>query len=132
MQHLRMTESQAAAHQARVGAGVVAPVAVVEKPRKYNNIPTEVDGILFGSRKEAKRYGELILLQQSGQIRGLSCHDRYSLDVNGVHICDYECDFAYWRGDVRCLEDTKGVRTPAFKLKALLILAIYGVRVIEL
>ena len=42
----------------------------MKKPRKskYGNIKTRVDGILFDSKKEAKRYLELKLLEKAGRI----------------------------------------------------------------
>lgn len=144
-----MTDDEYATHQRRVAAdrermqmiplpsGVsmvrIDPsnLSVTPRPRKYRNIPTEVDGITFGSRKEAKRYRELVLLQQSGAIRGLTHHNRYSLVVNGIDIGDYEDDFAYWRDDRLVIEDSKGVRTPVFKMKKQLMLALYAVEVIE-
>ena len=98
---------------------------------KYRNIETVVDNIKFASRKEAKRYRGLVLLQQKGEIRGLDLQQAYSIDINGVHICDYIADFAYWLGEARILEDTKGMRTPAFAIKAKLMKAVYGVTVIE-
>jgi hypothetical protein len=41
------------------------------KPRKYHNIPCDVNGIHFDSKREAARYEELLLLQKSGAISGL-------------------------------------------------------------
>ncbi len=35
---------------------------------KFHAIRTELDGIKFASKKEAKRYKELVLLQQKGDI----------------------------------------------------------------
>lgn len=38
---------------------------------KYSAIKTTVDGITFDSLKEARRYGELKLLEKAGEIRNL-------------------------------------------------------------
>ena len=38
---------------------------------KYGNKKTVVDGITFDSRKEAKRYQELKLLEKAGEIKDL-------------------------------------------------------------
>lgn len=38
---------------------------------KYGAIPTTVDGIRFDSLKEARRWGELRLLEKAGEIRNL-------------------------------------------------------------
>jgi hypothetical protein len=41
---------------------------------KYHAIPTEIDGIRFDSKAEARRYGELMLLEMGGVIRELELH----------------------------------------------------------
>lgn len=38
---------------------------------KFGAIPTEVDGIRFDSLKEARRWGELRLMEKAGEIRNL-------------------------------------------------------------
>ena len=38
---------------------------------KFGAIPTTVDGIRFDSMREARRWGELRLLEQAGEIRNL-------------------------------------------------------------
>ena len=99
---------------------------------KYRNIPTAVDGIIFPSKKEASRYVELKMLQRSGIITELDWQRKYPLMVNGVKICTYIADFRYLDKDGReVVEDVKGVRTAVYKLKAKLMIAIYGIRVIE-
>jgi hypothetical protein len=44
-----------------------------EKPKKskYGAVKTEVDGIMFDSKREASRYQELRLLEQAGEITNL-------------------------------------------------------------
>ncbi len=95
---------------------------------KYGNKPTTIDGVRFASKKEAKRYGQLLLLQRAGEIAGLKLQPRYPLMVNGEKVCVYVGDFEYTDG--RSLEfvteDAKGVKTPEFKLKAKLFRALYG------
>lgn len=128
-QQLRMTEQEYAARMAKVGApSVTAPA---EPKRKYGNIPTVIDGIEFASRKEAKIYSGLALRQQRGEITGLSLQVPYSLDVNGHHIADYIADFVFREAGVIKVKDAKGVKTPAFKLKSKLMLAVHGVVVDE-
>lgn len=102
--------------------------------RKFRNIPTEVDGLKFASKREAKRYGELKLLERLGQIQGL-CADksqlRYPLKVNGTEICKYEADFRYREKEQTILEDAKGFKTPVYRLKRKLMRAIYGIEIQE-
>lgn len=102
-----------------------------EGRRKYRNVPTEVDGIRFASKAEAKRYGDLKLLQRAGEIAELRCQPRYELAVNGHKVCTYVGDFAYiTRTGMPVCEDVKGVETPEFKIKAKLFRALMGREVV--
>ena len=38
---------------------------------KYHSVKTVVNGIVFDSKKEAKRYYELLLLEKAGEIHDL-------------------------------------------------------------
>jgi len=98
---------------------------------KYSAIKTEVDGIIFASRKEARRYSELKLLERGKAIKGLQTQVKFSLDINGYHICNYFADFMYWENDVVVVEDCKGVKTPAYKLKAKLMRALHDITIKE-
>lgn len=97
---------------------------------KFKNIPTEVDGIAFASKKEARRYGELKLLERAGQIAGLKVHPAFPLDVKGSPICRYVADFEYYApGNVRVVEDVKSPITrkhPVYRIKAKLFEALMG------
>jgi len=102
--------------------------------RKYNNVPTVVDGRRFDSKKEAARYGELKLLQSAGHIADLACQPPFALVVNGVKVGKYIADFVYLdcaTGE-RVYEDVKGVRTAVYKIKAKLVLALYGITIREI
>lgn len=103
---------------------------------KYGNKRTIVDGISFSSKREAKRYCELKLLEKCGKISNLRCQARYPLVVKGVKICTYVADFVYHdilTSDIgiRVVEDVKGVKTPAYKLKKKLMLAVYSIEIVE-
>lgn len=99
---------------------------------KYRNVPTMVDGIRFASKAEAARYLELKLLERAGEITGLELQKRYQLKAaTGEHLAYYRADFDYDTRDSRNVvthitEDVKGVRTPAFNLKAKLFKAQFG------
>lgn len=99
---------------------------------KYKNIRTVVDGQAFDSKREAHRFGELKMLERSGIITELRCQPKFPLMVNGVKICTYIADFHYIGQDGReVVEDVKGMRTATYILKAKLMIACYGVRVVE-
>jgi len=113
---------------------------------KYRNVRTEVDGFVFASGLEARRYGELKLLEAAGEIHDLQLQVPFHLDVDGEHICDYVADFVYWTGldtdgvggrrsssysTTRVVEDAKGKRTAVYLLKKKLMLAIHGIEILE-
>ena len=101
--------------------------------RKYSNTPVVVDGYRFASKAEAKRYGELKLLEKAGKISGLTLQPRYKLEVHGMKICDYVGDFYYFtKTSHQVAEDVKGIRTPVYRLKKKLMKAIYGIDIVEI
>jgi hypothetical protein len=97
---------------------------------KYGAKKTEVDGITFDSRLEARRYGQLKALQAAGEIHGLKLQPRYEFVVNGVRVGRYTPDFEYMdnEGDIHT-EDVKGVRTRDLSLRLKLMRACHGVTV---
>lgn len=108
--------------------------AADKKRPKYRNRRTVVDGISFASAKEARRYGELKLLERAGEIENLTLQPRFRLEVNGKHVTTYVADFLYGlKGDASSLivEDAKGFKTDAYKIKAKLFEAVMGFPVRE-
>lgn len=103
--------------------------------RKWKNQPTEVDGIRFDSKAEARRWGELCALQQAGKIYRLQRQVRFKLVVNGELIATYVADHTYYDEQERyVVEDVKGSRstiTPEYRLKKKLMAAIYKINVQE-
>ncbi len=97
------------------------------------NVPTEVDGIRFPSRREARRYGELKLLLRGGAISDLQLQVKYPLPVNGHLVGHYVADFVYKDESTKrtIVEDVKGVRTSVYVLKSKLMKAIYGITILE-
>lgn len=98
---------------------------------KFAAKPTVVDGVRFASKKEAKRYVELRLLERAGRIAGLELQPVYVLMVNGVKVCSYVADFRYREGGSLVVEDVKGFRTREYKLKKKLLLATHGIAILE-
>lgn len=56
---------------------------------------------------------------------------RFPLEVNGVLVCHYVADFVYVEAGRRVVEDAKGFRTPIYKLKRRLMLALHNVEIRE-
>lgn len=100
---------------------------------KYRNVPTRIDGIRFPSKREARRYQALKLMEKAGAIRDLKLQVRYPLTVNGIKVGTYVADFDYIEGEKRVTEDVKAkpTMTPAYKLKRRLMYAIHGVVIKE-
>jgi uncharacterized protein DUF1064 len=87
--------------------------------RKYRNEPTYVDGLRFDSKAEARRYGELRILQFDRQISDLRCQVPFTLfGKRGGKVCEYRADFTYTERGKEVVEDVKGVATRAFGIKA--------------
>lgn len=102
--------------------------------RKYKNEKTQVDGVWFDSKREARRYGELKLLERAGEIRNLRLQVVYDLVVYGRLVCRYRADFVYEDrrlGWAEVVEDAKGCRTEAYIIKRKLMLAVHGITIRE-
>jgi hypothetical protein len=109
---------------------------------KYHAIQTTVDGIVFASKAEARRYGELKLLERAGEVTGLQLQPRFDLACGGRPLLIrsagfpkgrasyYLADFEYYERDgTRVIEDVKGMDTPVSRLKRAVVEAEYGLRI---
>ena len=116
---------------------------------KYKAVKTTIDGIEFDSKREAKRYTELKILEKAGHITHLELQPEYQITINGVNICKYRADFRYFtvrandrtllrnsKGELQTatmtgdkegqvVEDSKGFKTPIYRLKKRLVEASY-------
>ena len=104
---------------------------------KYGNIKTITsDGIKHDSMKEANRWCELNILQRVGIIRDLQRQVKFELlpKQDGERAVYYIADFVYYNVEEgkKVVEDTKGVRTEAYKLKRKMMLYFHGIRIKEL
>lgn len=124
---------------------------------KYRNKKITVDGEIFASRKEARRFSELSLLQCAGEISGLKTQVKFELvpaqyeeiptgEIYKIgakkgmpkmkrqcveNAVTYIADFVYTDGGKTVVEDTKGVRTKDYIIKRKLMLAVHGIRIKE-
>lgn len=91
----------------------------MRRGNKFGAVAVVVDGIRFDSKIEARRWGDLQLLQRAGEISGLRRQVRFPLLVGEVVIGHYVADFVYtnWIG-VDVIEDVKGHQTEIFKRSA--------------
>lgn len=109
------------------------------KPHKFGAKAETVDGIRFASKREARRWGELQLLQRAGQIMNLRRQVKFQLVgrdgpilTPGGRVAQYVADFVYVdnRNGLEVIEDAKGYPTPEYKLKRA-ILAAQNIKIIE-
>ncbi len=92
---------------------------------KYKNKKVTIDNITFDSKKEARRYEELKLMEKTGLITNLVLQPRFTLQdkfiYNGVTYrkIDYIADFSYVRTKdiIFVVEDVKGLKTDVYRLK---------------
>ena len=119
---------------------------------KYGNCKVQIDGIVFDSRKEARRYQELRLLQRAGVIKNLRRQEPFVLipsqyetyersGKNGQKLkdgtrliereCVYIADFVYEEDGRLVVEDTKGMKTKDYIIKRKLMLYTHGIRIRE-
>ncbi|MBR5584597.1 MAG: DUF1064 domain-containing protein [Lachnospiraceae bacterium] len=124
------------------------------KKSKYHSKKVVIDGITFDSRKEGRRYRELLLLQQAGAITDLQrqvkfvlipaqyeTYERYGKKgrrLKDGKRCiergvDYYADFVYFDKTLNktVVEDAKGVRTDDYIIKRKLLLWIHKIRIEE-
>ena len=84
------------------------------KPGKYRNVKVELDGHTFDSKSEARRYNELKLMKQAGEIKGFDLQPSFPLGKKIRYRPDFivcGMDGTVW------VEDVKGMETKEFKLK---------------
>lgn len=102
---------------------------------KYKNSKVSLNGVNFDSKKEAKRYQDLLLLQEKGLIANLERQKRFEIcpkipNIKNSRAKHYICDFFYLNKetDKYVVEDVKGKYTaslPLFKLKWQLMMYLY-------
>lgn len=126
---------------------------------KYNARKAVIDGIIFDSVKEAKRYRALKEKAEKGQITSLQRQVKFVLipaqyeESNEVFTkgprkgqkkpgkllereCAYIADFVYTENGQQVVEDTKGCKAGAayaiYKIKRKLMLYKYGIKIKEI
>ncbi len=118
---------------------------------KYGANKTVIDGIEFDSKKEAKRWTELKLLERAGVIRDLDRQVKFVLipaqreaDTIGARgairkgkiierECAYVADFVYTDVETgeTVVEDTKGFKTKDYIIKRKLMLWVHKIKIME-
>lgn len=90
---------------------------------KYAAVATEVDGMRFDSKKEARYYATLKLRRAAGEVVQFLRQVPFHLP-GGVR---YVCDFLEFHADGTVhFVDTKGVETADFKAKRRMVETLYA------
>ena len=118
--------------------------------KKYRNKTVTIDGKTFDSKREARRFCELSLLERAWTITELQTQVKFVLIpaqrepdtigarggiIKGKTIekeCSYIADFVYKENGETVVEDTKGFRTKDYIIKRKLMLYIHGIRIREI
>lgn len=118
---------------AAINTHLLEPQPKQAKKSKYNATKTEVDGIIFDSKKEANRYKELKLLLKCGRIGLLQRQVEYELNEGGSHSLKYIADFEYIDAltGQKITEDCKGFRTDIYKKKCRLMKKVHNITIKE-
>ena len=108
---------------------------------KYNAKKVSAsDGTLCASKRERNRYEELLLLARAGIIKDLRIQVPFELvpkqrneDGKFIRKVEYVADFVYTDTETgrQIVEDTKGMKTREYVIKAKLMLWRYGITVRE-
>jgi len=104
---------------------------------KYRNNKVYWDGMTFDSKKEYRRYRELLLLQKAGKIFRLHRQTVFLLipAQEGEKATKYKSDHDYWTDTGEYIvEDVKSVATrklSTYILKRKLMLKVHGIKIKE-
>ena len=106
------------------------------KTPKYKNTIVNTSDGKFDSKLEYYRWGELTMLEKSGQIKDLKRQVKFVLidkSRYGREI-SYIADFTYFKGDKLVVEDTKSsaTKTRLYVLKKRLLAERYGIIITEI
>lgn len=116
---------------------------------KYHSRKITRGGEVFDSIKEYRRYCELKLLEKAGEIHDLERQVKFLLVPAQYESSEagkkgrrrrgkleereisYYADFVYYRGNMRVVEDAKGIRTKEYIIKRKLMRYFLGIKVVE-
>ena len=95
---------------------------------KFSAKPTELDGIKFQSKKEARYYQGLKLLQKSGELIFFLRQVPFDLPGNVKYRVDFQ---EFWAcGEIHFV-DVKGMRTKDYIMKKKMVEALYPIVIEE-
>ena len=95
---------------------------------KFRAKPQELDGIKFASKKEAKRYLELKMLQASGDVLFFLRQVPFHLQGGVKYVADF---LVFWSNGEVTIEDVKGLKTPMYNTKKKQVEVAYPITITE-
>ncbi|TCM62326.1 uncharacterized protein DUF1064 [Acinetobacter calcoaceticus] len=112
------------------------------KRSKFNNKKAVLNGTTFDSRKEARRFQELQILEHAGEIRELQTQYAFVLaepvkfknEPRRKPALRYFADFVYIKDGCQVVEDVKSVATrtkDTYRIKKHLMMSVHGVEIVE-
>lgn len=116
----------------RTDSAMKVDIPKVAPETKFNNQKTDVDGIRFDSRKEAKYYEDLLWLQRTGTVKSIELQPEFVLQP-AYEVAGKKIRPIIYRADFKVTEatghiyyvDTKGMRTQVYLLKKKMLLYKY-------
>lgn len=124
---MRMTEQQLAEIlQKRGKQAAKSTTPTKPKSNKYRNKVEYRNGWRFDSKAEAKRFDQLELLKQGGQVIWFLCQVPIRLPGHTTYRVDFQ---VLWADGQITFEDVKGVETQEFRMKSRQVLELYGIEI---
>lgn len=125
---------QMSAAEYRQAMGLDTPRRAPEpqKKNKYGAIKTEVDGLVFDSKKESTEWIKFCRMEAAGMISNLKRQTEMPFFVKGKKMFVYKPDMEYDAPDGHHYVDVKSPATaanPVFRLKRKIVEAEYGIKI---
>lgn len=95
---------------------------------KFYNIPTAVGNAKFSSKKEARRYSELLVAQKSGELIFFLRQVPFHLQSGVRYVVDF---VEFWKNGEVLFVDVKGMKTPMYKVKKKLVESEFPITITE-
>lgn len=106
--------------------------------QKYANQKTEIDGILFDSKAEARYYRTLQIRVRAGEISNLRRQVVFELAPSVVIAgrkrppLRYIADFVFEQNGQTVVADVKGAEPAAYRIKRHLMKSVHGIDILEI
>lgn len=95
---------------------------------KFNAVRVERNGWSYPSKKQARRYDELVLLKTSGEVIFFIEEVPFRLPGKTKYVVDF---VVFWKGGDVTFEDVKGFKTQMYKLKKRQVESLFPIKITE-